>query len=34
MDEKRGEPVYRVRLHDVEEFREVINQYGLDWARM
>jgi len=34
MDEKRGEPVYRVRPHDVEEFREVINQYGLDWARM
>ena len=33
MDEKNGEPRYRIRPHDVEEFREVINTYGLDWSR-
>jgi len=33
MDEKNGEPRYRIRPHDVEEFREVINNYGLDWSR-
>ena len=33
MDEKNGEPVYRIVPHDIEEFREIINRYGIDWAR-
>lgn len=32
VDEKNGEPVYKIVPHDVEEFREIINRYGIDWA--
>lgn len=32
MDEKDGEPVYKIIPHDIEEFREIINRYGIDWA--
>lgn len=31
--EKDGEPIYKIRPHDVEEFREIVDQFGLDWAR-
>lgn len=33
MDERDGEPVYKVNPHDIEEFREIINRYGIDWTR-
>jgi hypothetical protein len=32
MDDKTGEPKYKVTPHDVEDFRSVIDQYGTDWA--
>lgn len=32
MDEKNGEPVYRIVPHDVEDFMKVIRRYGADWA--
>ena len=32
VDESSGEPKYRTAPHDVEEFRSVIDQYGIDWA--
>lgn len=32
MDEKDGEPVYKINPHDIEEFREIINRYGIDWV--
>lgn len=32
VDEKNGEPKYFVNPHDVEEFREIIHKYGIDWA--
>lgn len=32
MRERDGEPVYRVNPHDIEEFREIIDRYGIDWA--
>ena len=31
MDERNGKPVYKIRPHDVEEFREIIDKYGIDW---
>ena len=27
-----GRPVYRVVPHDVEDFRTIIDRYGIDWA--
>ncbi|MDO4803871.1 MAG: putative metallopeptidase [Lachnospiraceae bacterium] len=33
MDEKNGEPRYVVNPHDVEEFREILERHGLDWAK-
>lgn len=32
MSEKNGEPVYRTAPHDVQDFRKVIDQYGVRWA--
>lgn len=32
MDERNGEPVYKVNPHDIEEFREIADRYGIDWA--
>ena len=33
MDDTGDEPKYIVRPHDIEEFSEVVEQYGLDWSR-
>ncbi len=33
LNEKDGEPVYRIVPHDIEEFREIADRYGLDWER-
>lgn len=33
IDEKGEEVKYIVNPHDVEDFRAVIDQYGLDWSR-
>ena len=30
--DKAGEEVYRIRKHDIEDFRLVTDEYGLDWA--
>lgn len=30
---REGEPLYKIVPHDVEEFREIIDKYGLDWSR-
>ena len=30
--EKDGEPKYRVAPHDIEDFKRVIDQYGVRWA--
>jgi hypothetical protein len=27
-----AEPTYKVVPHDVEEFNEIIDRYGLDWS--
>ena len=27
-----AEPTYKVNPHDVEEFNEIIDRYGLDWS--
>ncbi|MDO4647415.1 MAG: putative metallopeptidase [Eubacteriales bacterium] len=32
MSEKDGEPVYKVRPHDVEDFGKILHDYGIDWA--
>lgn len=32
LDEKDGEPKYRIIPHDIEDFDEVISRYGLHWA--
>lgn len=32
MDDKTGEPKYKVIPHDIEDFRAVIDRYGADWA--
>lgn len=29
--DKEGEPVYKLRDHDVKDFSCIINEYGLDW---
>lgn len=33
MSEKGAQPVYRVVPHDIEDFREIVDKYGLDWSR-
>lgn len=33
MNEKDGVPKYIVNPHDVEDFRTIIDRYGLDWAK-
>ena len=33
MSEKGATPVCRTKGHDVEDFREIIEQYGLDWSQ-
>lgn len=30
---EKAEPGYRINPHDVEEFNEIINRYGIDWSR-
>lgn len=32
MSEKDGRPKYRIAPHDVEDFRSVIERYGMNWA--
>ena len=32
MSEKNGNPIYRVAPHDVQDFKAVIRQYGMQWA--
>lgn len=32
MDEGSGEPKYMVNPHDVEDFRVILERYGMDWA--
>lgn len=29
---EKAEPSYRINPHDVEEFNEIINRYGIDWS--
>lgn len=31
-EDKQGNPVYKIIPHDLEEFREIIERYGVDWA--
>lgn len=33
IEEDGNEEKYSVREHDYEEFREIINRYGLDWSK-
>lgn len=33
VNEKNGEPEYRIIPHDVEDFRDILEQYGLGWNR-
>lgn len=33
IEEKDGKLIFRINPHDVEDFRKVIDQYGIDWAR-
>lgn len=33
IDEVNGEAKYIINPHDIEDFRAIINEYGLDWAR-
>ena len=32
VSDKDGEPQYEVNPHDIEDFKAIINKYGLDWA--
>lgn len=32
VDDKTGDPKYKVVPHDIEDFRRVIDRYGIDWA--
>lgn len=34
ISEKDDEPVYRTNPHDVEDFREIIERYGMDWPEV
>lgn len=27
-----AEPTYKINPHDIEDFREIIDRYGLDWS--
>ena len=29
---EKAEPSYRINPHDVEEFNEIIDRYGIDWS--
>lgn len=31
VSEKDGELIYKTEPHDVQDFRAIINEYGLDW---
>ncbi len=31
VDESNGEPKYVIIPHDIEDFRTIIDEYGLDW---
>lgn len=31
IEEKNGEEQYSVRPHDIEDFRTIIDRYGIDW---
>ena len=33
VNERSGEMVYVVNPHDVEDFRTIIDRYGIDWAK-
>ena len=33
MDESDGEPKYEVIPHDIEDFKAIIDEYGLNWQR-
>ena len=33
IDEKDGNVKYVINPHDIEDFRSIIDEYGLDWAR-
>lgn len=33
MNEKNGTLTYVVEPHDIEDFREIVDRFGLDWAR-
>ena len=32
-ENKKGEEVFRVKSHDIEEFMCIIDEYGLDWDK-
>ena len=32
VDDKTGDPKYKIVPHDIEDFRRVIDRYGVDWA--
>ena len=31
--DRNGNPVYKTNPHDVEDFRVILDRYGMDWAR-
>ena len=31
-EDKEGNPVYKIVPHDIEDFAEILNRYGVDWA--
>jgi len=31
-EDKEGNPVCKILLHDLEDFKEIIERYGADWA--
>lgn len=33
VDDKDGEPKYSINPHDIQDFRAVIDKYGLEWAK-
>lgn len=32
VSEKDGEPVYKTRPHDLQDFKELVREYGVDWV--
>lgn len=32
-NEKQGEYIHKIRPHDVEDFRDIINEHGIDWIQ-